>query len=247
MPQALIIDDEFTARNDLRTKLGAHPDVTIVAEAATLRAGRELLANAHYDIVFLDIQLIGGTSFDLVPGVRAGARIIFVTAYDNFALRAIEVNALDYLLKPVVPARLAESLQRLSMYSLGDPDESGPPATVLQGSDMVYLRSGPKARFAPVADISVITADDNYSKVQLADGSSVFVRKSLKAWEDTLPTQQFMRVHRTQIANLFRVTGLDRKGDEQTFLHIEGVADPILVSRYRWTELRERLNAKPLE
>ncbi len=245
MLRALLIEDEIIARADLRAKLAAHPGVTILAEAATLRSARALLARTDYDLVFLDIQLIGGNSFELVPDVRPGARIIFVTAYESYALRAIEINALDYLLKPVAPARLAEALRRLE----GAPahaDETAaeiPPGPALRLDDKVYLRSGLRARFALVADISAIAARDNYTDVQLADGSKVFIRKSLKAWEDTLPATHFMRVHRTQIVNLARVTRYQRDGDEHTLLYVDGAAEPVSVSRYRWSVLRERLSA----
>lgn len=247
MIRALLIDDETTARDDLRHALADHPEVTIVGEAATLRSARVLLARPDYDLVFLDVQLIGGNAFDLVPDVRPGAHIIFVTAFDDYAIRAFEINALDYVLKPVVRARLAEALRR----ARAEPATEGEaiPALAATGQatlrldDTVYLRSGLRARFAPVADISAIAAHDNYSEVVLADGARVFLRRSLKSWEDTLPAAQFMRVHRTQIVNLARVTRYERDREEHTWLYVEGAAEPVPASRDRWMELRERLGA----
>lgn len=240
MLHALIIDDEQTARADLRAKLAAHPEVAIVGEAATLRSARERLTQADYNLVFLDIQLIGGNAFDLVADVRAEARIIFVTAHDNYAVRAFEINALDYLLKPVLPPRLADALHRATASSL-EPDLERAPSAALRLEDTVYLRSGGRARFALVADISGIAAQDNYSEVQLVDGARILIRKSLKAWEDTLPVSHFMRVHRTQIINLARVQRYERDRDEHTLLFLEGGAAPVSASRERWSELRERL------
>lgn len=244
MIRALLIDDESAVRADLRAKLADHPAITVVGEAATLNSARALLAKSDYDLVFLDVQLIGGNSFDLVPDVREGARIIFVTAFDTYAVRAFDINALDYLLKPVVPARLAAALARLAVPA--SQDESSAellPGPALRLDDTVLLRSGLRARFAPVREISVISARDNYSEVQLADGSRIFLRKSLKAWEDTLPSTHFMRVHRTQIVNLARVTRYERDGEEHTRLFVDHVPDPVLASRSRWCELRERLSA----
>ncbi len=243
MPVALLIEDESTARADLRAKLAAHPDVTIVAEAATLKAGRALLARTDYDLVFLDIQLIGGSSFELVSAVRPGARVIFVTAYDTHAVRAFEVNALDYLLKPVTPARLAAALQRLGSAPAleAEPALGGPAGAGFKLEDTVYLRGGREARFVPVTDISGIAAQDNYSEVQLSDGTKLLIRKSLKTWEDALPASHFMRVHRTQIVNLARITRYERDADEHTVLHVQGLAEPVLASRSRWSELRDRL------
>lgn len=244
MTQALLIDDETSARADLRTKLAVHPEVAILAEAATLKSARALLARTDYDLVFLDVQLIGGNSFDLVPDVRPGARIIFVTAFDSYAVRAFEINALDYLLKPVVPARLAEALRRLAAPAPPlEPAAEAPPGPTLRLDDTVLLRSGQQARFAPVREISVISAQDNYTDVQLADGSRVFLRKSLKAWEDTLPPTHFMRVHRTLIVNLARVTRYERDGEEHTRLFVAGLPEPVTASRDRWSDLRGRLSA----
>lgn len=242
---ALLIEDEATARADLRAKLAAHPDVTIAGEAATIGTARTLLGRADYDLVFLDIHLLGGNAFDLVPDVRPGARIVFVTAHDDHALRAFEVNALDYLLKPVVPARLAEALRRLATAPapVDETETDSPPGPALRLGDTVFLRSGLRARFAAVAQIGAISASDNYSEVHLADGARVFLRKSLKAWEDTLPNPPFMRVHRTQIVNLAHVTRYERDRDEHTLLFVAGLATPVPVSRERWGELRDRLRA----
>lgn len=240
MHHALLIEDESTARADLRTKLAAHPGVTILAEAATLRSARTLLARPDYDLVFLDIQLVGGSGFDLVPDVRPEARIIFVTAYETHALRAFEVNALDYLLKPVDPVRLAAALRRLATPAAAATTTASPG---LRLDDVVYLDTGHRARFAPVANISLIAARDNYSEVVLADGGRLLLRKTLKAWEESLPASHFMRVHRTQIVNLAQVTHYERDGDEHTWLHVNGTAETTPASRDRWTELRERLRA----
>lgn len=228
----------------------------MIGEAATFKTARALLARPDYDLAFLDVQLIGGNSFDLVSAVSPAARIVFVTAYDSYALRAFEINALDYLLKPVVPARLAETLRRLALTpaptdsavadlaaSPATPAPEAPAGPALRVDDTVFLRAGQRARFAAVADISVISAHDNYSEVQLADGAKIFLRKSLKAWEDTLPATHFMRVHRTQIVNLARVTRYERDRDEHTLLTVEGAADRIAASRDRWSDLRARLAA----
>ncbi|WP_438479794.1 LytR/AlgR family response regulator transcription factor [Oleiharenicola lentus] len=257
MLRALLIEDETALRADLRAKLGRHAaEITVVGEAATIRAARALLAAPDYDVVFLDVQLVGGNSFDLVPEVKPGARIVFVTAYEAYAVRAFEINALDYLLKPVTSARLAVALQRVASAPPFYPAADSTPPVARPGSeeealagpalrieDTVYLRTGLHARFVPVARISLIVSRENYSEVHLADGTRVFLRKSLKAWEDTLPATHFMRVHRTQIVNLARVKSYQRDGDEHTVLLVDGVAEPVPASRYRWSELRERLAA----
>ena len=235
--RALLIDDEKTARNDLRAMLAAHPEIEIVGEAATIKTARALLATADYSLVFLDVQLLGGTGFDLVPNVRAGARIIFVTAHNEYALRAFEVNALDYLLKPVKAERLARALTRVA------PGDEPPPAPslALRPDDIIHLNSGTVARFAPITDLSAIEAEENYSLVHLADGSDILVRRSLKAWEEILPAAHFVRVHRTVIVNLARLTGYRREGQKSISLQVHGVPASLPVGRMFWPELKPRL------
>jgi two-component system LytT family response regulator len=229
----------------LRDLLAAHPEVEIVGEAATVNAARALLDRDDYELVFLDINLIGGSSFELVPDVRAGARIIFTTAYDAFAIRAFEVNAADYLLKPIAAARLASAIARVtapaaSAQAKPGVEPSADSTQPLRIDDRVYLRAGDRGRFALVADISVITAEDNYCEVTLANGDRLLLRKSLNAWESMLPSSHFARVHRTCIANLAHVAGHTRQGDG-ALLTIKGVTDPVAVSRRTWGEVRARL------
>lgn len=247
MLRALLIDDEAHARVDLRQHLAAaHPEVTVVGEAATMRSARALLGQENYDVVFLDVNLIGGESFELVPDIRPGVRVIFVTGYDRYALRAFEVNAIDYLLKPIQAERLAESLRRVAAARAkadqGE-DDPAPPPQPLRPDDAVYLRSGLRARFAPVADIVLLVAAENYSEVLLADGTRVFLRRSLKSWEDLLPAHLFARVHRTQIVNLTHVLRYERDSDEHTRLFLTGMTGEVLASRRLWTDVRVRLEA----
>jgi two-component system LytT family response regulator len=250
MLKALVIDDESGARADLRVALAAHATgLTIVGEAETLDQAEALLAQADYNLVFLDVQLRGGTGFGLVPHVREGARIVFVTAYNEYALRAFEVNALDYLLKPISPERLAEALARSRTALATDADsradalapESETIAGPLRPSDPIYLRNGRRGLFVPLRDVSAIEAVQNYSAARLADGSKILLRRTMKAWEDILPPSHFMRVHRTAIVNLERITRYDRDLEERTQLFLTGVKEPIDATRKFWPELQARL------
>ena len=242
MTRAILIDDEPIARDTLRALLAAHPVVSIVGEAGTLTAARALLETADYDFVFLDIQLRGGTGFDLVPHVRPGARIIFVTAYDQHALRAFEVNALDYLLKPVAPARLASTLARLGNPA-SDPAE---PTAGLALDDRVLLKLGAgNERFVRVADIRCISSEENYTAILVGPSCErLFVRRTLKAWEDTLPSDHFLRVHRQTIVNLAQAHGLTRVTDDVSHLSLDGIAAPVVVSQRYVPALRARLSAR---
>jgi two-component system LytT family response regulator len=239
--RTLLIDDEAPTRAALRGLLRAHPEIAIVGEADTIAGGIELLGTADYELVLLDVHLLGGTGFDLAPHVRPEARIIFITASDQHAVRAFEVNALDYLMKPVRPQRLAAALGRLA------PAAAAPrsaPAPALRPDDFVYLRIGNgTTRFVPLADIAAITASENYSETLLAGGPRLLVRRTMKSWEDTLPAAQFVRVHRGTIVNLARYRGADRPSYETTLLHLDGLSEPVRASFRYLPELRERLAA----
>lgn len=234
--RTLLIDDEASARDDLRRLLAAHPEVTVTGEAGRLAEAQALLGRDDYDLVLLDIQLRGGSGFDLVPLVRPGARIIFVTAHDQYALRAFDVNALDYLLKPVEPARLTLALRRTA----GAPPE--PSTTALRTDDVVQVKTGPgAARFVRVADVVLITSQDNYSDVRLAGGEHFLVRQTLASWEARLPASHFMRVHRQAVVSLGRIEGYAHVDEETTHLQIAGLPEPVRARRTHWSELRERL------
>jgi two-component system LytT family response regulator len=195
------------------------------------------------DLIFLDVQMPGETGFDLFERTRLAAQVIFVTAHDEFALRAFEVNALDYLIKPVRPQRLAEALRRHSAPPVGAP-AAGPAAPALAPGDHVYLRMGNgTSRFVALGDIAAIGSNENYSEAHLAGGTRLLVRRTMKAWEDTLPAAHFVRVHRTTIINLARYRGADRQSYETTLLHLDGLAEPVRASFRYLPELRERLGA----
>ncbi|HYC71202.1 MAG TPA: LytTR family DNA-binding domain-containing protein [Opitutaceae bacterium] len=239
LPQrALIVDDELSARADLRRLLAAHPHVSIVGEAARFDEARARVGRADYDLAFVDIQLRGGSGFDLVPAVSPAARIIFVTAHDQYALRAFEVNALDYLLKPVDPARLAEALRRAAAAP------PAPSSQALRADDVVHVKTGPgTARFVSVADIVVVHSQDNYSDVRLVGGEHCLVRQTLASWEERLPATHFFRVHRQAIVNLAFVEAYTHADEETTLLRLRGLSEPVRARRQHLPELQKRFAA----
>jgi len=230
--RALLIDDEPPACEALRALLAEHPVITVVGEAGTMAEARARLAAADYDLVFLDIQLRGGSGFDLVPAVRPGARIIFVTAYDGHAVRAFEVNALDYLVKPAAPGRLAVALARLAAPATDAPLPASRP--LLLGDRVLVKLGAGTERFVLLADIRFVASVENYSELALgAAGERLLVRRTLKAWADTLPPAHFVRVHRQLIVNVAHVRRVERASDRTSLLHLDGVGDPVAAS-YRY-------------
>ncbi len=240
--RTLIVDDEPGARADLRWLLSAHPGFTVVGEAATFASARARLEKHDYDVVFLDVQLVGGNGFDLVPHVWPEARIIFVTAFDQHALRAFEVNALDYILKPASTERFAVSLARL--HAATAQPRVPPPLSGLAGTDTVLVHTDRGDRFVAVADISAIFSNENYSDLQMRSGSRVLTRRSLKAWEEMLPADVFMRVHRQAIVNVACIKAHRRDSRETAELEVLGVTAPVAVSRSFLGELEQRIGAR---
>jgi len=245
--KAILIDDEPLARQELRRLLAAHPQVSIAGEAGTLADARDLLGRAGYDLVFLDIQLRGGSGFDLLDSVLPGAQIVFVTAYDRFALRAFEVNALDYLLKPVAAPRLAATLQRLGDDSAPAAPPAAAPTQRLTVEDRVFVKTGSATRFVPVTAICAVRSAENYTEVVLQGGETLLVLRTLKSWEEALPDSHFVRIHRQALVNLSRVKRIDRKGEDDVLFQLDAPVPPLPASRRALADLKEKFSAAGLE
>jgi two-component system LytT family response regulator len=175
--------------------LAAFPAVHVVGEAGNIdeaRAGIETLAP---DVVFLDIQMPGGTGFDLLAQLDRVPRIVFTTAYDQYAVKAFEVNALDYLLKPIEPARLASTLRKLDTEPGQDPAEKSAPL------EQLFIRDGPRCWFVPLREVSLFTAEGNYVRVFWGQERPLLGR-SLAALEEKLDPKRYFRANRGQIVNL---------------------------------------------
>ena len=235
---AVIVDDEPLARARLRALLAAHGVVRIVGEAGRLAEARRLVAEETPDAVFLDIQLFGRSGFDLLEELPEGTRVVFVTAFDAYAIRAFEVNALDYLLKPVSPERLALTVRRLCGEASAC-GASGP----LKPDDRIFLRDGKRRWFEPVSSVCAVRADGDYSTLTLRNDAHVMVRRSLKDWLRVLPPDGFLHVHRGLIVNIACVQSAERGSDGRLRLVLCGVAERFAVSRRREPALLSRLKS----
>lgn len=243
--RAVIVDDEPFVRADLRQLLAAHAEVAVVGEAGTIDECERLLAHTVADVVFLDIQLRGGSGFDVVPLVRPGTAIIFVTAYDRYAVRAFEVNALDFLVKPVAPDRLRRALERLHRPGA----DSDPPlaTTRFESADRILLRADKGRQFVLVRDIAAVTSlGGNYTEVQLLRSSErPTVRKTLKEWGAALPEDEFVRVHRHAIVNVRAIARTERGEDGHMFVWLTGSSTAFEVSRRCVADLGHALERAP--
>jgi len=247
MRTALLIDDEPLARLELRRLLGAHQEVVIAGEAATMTDARARLSQPDYDLVFLDVQLRGGTGFDLLDSVAPNADVVFVSAYDRYAIRAFEVNALDYLLKPVAATRLATTLLRLQSIKTETPAASAWEGPALNADDRVVVKSGNTTRFVNVASIGAVRSCENYTELLLLGGEKLLVLRSLKSWEDRLPRETFVRIHRQVLINLTHVKQIVRTGEDEVQFHLPAPLAALSASRRQLAELKQRFAALGLD
>jgi len=230
--KALIVDDERLARRELVSLLAAHPEVTVVGEAASVDEAAPLVAQLDPDVVFLDIQMPRRSGFELLAASDVRGRIVFVTAHDVHAIRAFEVNALDYLMKPVHPQRLAQTIARLVSVA-----HDTAPESQLELDDHLFLTEGRAARFVRVRSIVCIRGADDYTELALDDGKQLLSPRPLKDWEARLPARAFVRVHRTAIVNLEHVERVEPAGDAFR-VHVRGAAEPVPMSRRHAARLR---------
>lgn len=231
MIRALVVDDDALSRAYLRHLLNAHGNVRVMGEAASLEEGRDLLRRVESEIAFVAVALGRDCGFELMAHVSPGVRVIFIAAHAHSALRAFEVNALDYLVKPVTPARLAAALARR---------QPRPPETMLRTDDVMHLRDGHRSRITRIADICAIAAQENYSRVHHVDGSNILVRRPLKSWEDILPSARFLRIHRTGIVNLAHLRSYRRDSSGGVIVEVHTLAQPMPVGRTFWPALKAR-------
>jgi len=200
--KTLIIDDERLARRELISQLSAFPQIEICGECSNGDEAIKMIGELNPDLLFLDIQMPGMNGFELLERLESVPRVIFVTAYDEFALRAFEVNALDYLLKPVEEDRLTDAIHRLQREERPESQHSseGEPSHLLGQDDQIFLKDGEKCWFVHLRDIRMFESEGNYVRVYF-DRYKPLILKSLNTLEDRLD-RTFFRTNRKFIVNL---------------------------------------------
>lgn len=202
--KVLIIDDERLARAELRRLLAAHPEVQVMGECANAEQARVAIEEMRPDLVFLDVQMPGASGFDLLATLDAAPPVIFTTAFDQYALRAFEVSALDYLLKPIEAPRLAAALRKLALRA-PQPQEAAPAQAAQDGK--VFIKDGERCWFVAMEQIMLFESEGNYTRVYF-DSHRPLLLRSLNQLEAKLDPERFLRASRRQIVNLDFVTGI---------------------------------------
>lgn len=238
--RTLIVDDEAPAREALRELLAAHPGIEIIGEAASAAEALSLHRKFQPDLLFLDVQMPKKDGFSLLPDLRPVPDIIFTTAYDCFAVKAFEVNAVDFLVKPIRPDRLALALSRLSSpqhRKVGRFAEDG----------HVILYSDLEARVVIATEITHIEAEGNYSRVHIANKGSMFVRRSMGEWQEQLPASVFARLGRSNILNLRAVRETSSLPNYCTQVLFEGSPAPLELGLFASRRLRKAIRGIALK
>jgi len=228
----LIVDDEPLARVQLRALLEDEPEVTVVGEAGTKQEALEAIVTLRPQLVFLDIQMRGGGGFEILASLELPPAAVFVTAYDEHAIRAFEVNALDYLLKPVAPARLRASLDRFRGGRA-----AAAPSLRLDNGDRALLALGGSGHFVAVRDILWIEAADHYSRVITEGGRAYLIRDRFSDWSGRLPLETFAKIDRGLIVNTARIVAvIAAEGSAE--IHLGSNATPLRVGASAAKRLR---------
>ncbi|MCF8381453.1 MAG: LytTR family DNA-binding domain-containing protein [Bacteroidales bacterium] len=233
---AIIIDDERPARKELFFLLKDFPEINIIGDTDNLKDAIELITSKKPDLVFLDIQLSGENGFDLLEKVCVDFKIIFVTAYDEFAIKAFDVNASDYLLKPVDPKRLKLALKRI----FENPSDEKALIKKFDYNDLIYLQQNNcTARFVEINNIIAITSVGNHSKILTTNRKSYIILKTLKQWIEELPSAFFIRIHRSTIVNIKYIEKVENYSKALHQVYLKQLDTPFEVSRNCLKELKK--------
>lgn len=242
MQKALIIDDERLARNELKKLLQEFSNIEVVGEAANANEGIEKIEALSPDIIFLDIQMPGKTGFDMLTELDSAPHVIFTTAYDEYALKAFEVNALDYLMKPVEPKRLADALYKLQQAEEKELAASmaGLNRGTLTEADQVFVKDGERCWFVKLAEVRLFESVGNYAKVFFGTHKPLIL-KSLNALEERLDERVFFRANRKHIVNLRMIEKIEPYFNGGLLLDLQG-GEKVEVSRRQAVKFKEMMS-----
>jgi two-component system LytT family response regulator len=243
--KAIIIDDEQLARDIIRTYLKDFPEIELIGECANGFEGVKMISELTPDLVFLDIQMPKITGFEMIELIDHRPMIIFSTAFDQYAIKAFEMNASDYLLKPYDKARFSEAIKKAqskfaiqSSASIDNPTIQYPQRE--DTLDRIVVKLGNKINIIPVNDIIYIEAQDDYVSIHTADGKYL-KQMTMKYLEAHLPENLFVRTHRSYIAAINEIDKIEAYEKESYILHLKQ-GSKINVSRSGYSKLKQVLN-----
>lgn len=239
--KALIIDDERLARQELKSLLAPYHEIDIIGECADAAVALETIEQMQPDVIFLDIQMPGKTGFELLSELGTVPRVIFVTAHDEYALRAFEVNALDYLTKPVQPERLAAAVQKLlDKPARAEQKTEQQPGGTLSDQDQVFVKDGERCWFVKLEDIRLFESEGNYVRVYFQNNKPLVLR-SLNYLDERLNNRTFFRASRKHIVNLKWVESIENWFNGGLLVKLRG-GEQVEISRRQSVKLKEMMS-----
>jgi two-component system LytT family response regulator len=232
-----IVDDESLARYTLKKKLTEFPEIEIIVESNNIQKAIREISEKEPEILFLDIQLNEGTGFDLLNDLTYTGRIIFITAFEEYAIRAFDINAIDYLLKPISNKRLKQAIERIM-----EPEIMirGANSINLNYDDRFMVTSNSSINFIKISDIVFIKSSSDYTELRLCNGKSYLESRSMQHWEESLPKNHFCRISRFYIINFDYISRIEKSFSIPALLYIEGNSEPFKISKAFYQRIKLR-------
>ena len=238
MLRVVLCDDERLALQRLRQLIAPHPNFQIVGEASTKAAAIKLIRKERPDALFLDVQMPGATGFDLLKALHPPPKTVMVTAYAKYALQAFDLEAIDYLIKPVTPQRFAQALHRLVTACTKKTVISKTPYSL---QDRICLRTPHQSMVVPIDSIPLLQADGDFTRIHIPNSAPLMICQPLGSYEKILPFPPFARIDRSHIINLNHITRVERKSRDEANLVLDGVNDKIPIGRTAQLRLKDQL------
>ena len=238
--KAILIDDERLARQELKNLLAVYPEIEIVGEANNVETAIESIKQLKPDVIFLDIQMPGKNGFELLEEISGVPEVVFVTAYDEYAIRAFEVNALDYLLKPVQSNRLAETVKKILNKENSEKQESKEQSLPLNDNDQVFVKDGEKCWFVKLSDVRLFESEGNYVRIYF-DKNRPLILRSLNNLDERLNNRTFFRASRKHIINLKWVESIESWFNGGLMVKLRG-GEQVEISRRQAAKLKDMMS-----
>ena len=236
--RTIIIDDERLAIRGIEILLTDYPHIDVVGSAGDIDKAVSMIEKEKPDLVFLDIQLQGESGFDLFDRVAVDFKVVFVTAYDEYAIRAFEVNALDYLLKPVSRKRLNLTIDRV----IKDSPKQSITNRHLEYNDVVIINTCDTIKFIKLSEIICINSDADYTRISIVDKKDELILRTLKEWEAILPGKYFIRIHRSTLINMEYIKEVERTTSNRFLIYLHYKSSPVCMSQRYSAHLKDKIN-----
>jgi two-component system LytT family response regulator len=229
-------------RVTLKKVLEGFPNIEIIGEASDYESAKNLINDTKPDLVFLDIDLYGLTSIDLLNEISCNPKIIFITSHPDFAIKAFELNAVDYILKPISADRLRKAIERVNEFNTNSLDGSVMDESQerFKADQIILLNFDSKLTFIKVQDINYIEAFGNYTKIYMNDGKLSITYNSIKNWDNRLPNDVFIQIHRSSLVNLLNVIKIEKWTNDTGRLFLRGVEKPFEISRSYFFQIKKK-------